>query len=357
MGGSITRCMWREAPHEIEKIPAKNDRRTTIQQEQSRAKRRRRNHHYIDSCFVQRAIVIANDELSRSLLDQAMGSSSGTSPRKLRLSETPTTESDLGFSPYSSAQSLDDGDEYEDNVEEEVIVVAVKPKRIYSPVFDISDSLFDYALALEQGSDDFKQKTNTPEFRLWLQKGSQLSASDYLVKCQFVIHDVPPFVIHKVLNDVATRKTWDKNLLDYHIVDTHPANPHCQVYYMACRSPIPFSDRDFVEKRRATQTRDGTTITISIATEHPNCPKFKNFVRGHTVLSAMITRPVIDVDGKIVTSVTNIAQVNVQGNIPSSLTSTTLPKTYRNWFESLRKTAGKLKHEIMENPSNAQFVM
>ncbi|XP_035681930.1 START domain-containing protein 10-like [Branchiostoma floridae] len=137
----------------------------------------------------------------------------------------------------------------------------------------------------------------------------QEASSVKLLKVSVTFKKVCAATLYDVLHDPEYRKMWDPNMIDaYEICQLNPNN---DVGYYSWKCSPPLKNRDFVTLRSWLET--GTEyMIINHSVNHQKVPPKKGFVRGISLLSGYLIRPLTSDSCHF----TYLTQMDPRGSLP-----------------------------------------
>jgi hypothetical protein len=137
----------------------------------------------------------------------------------------------------------------------------------------------------------------------------------HLLKTTGTVACSPEALFHAVSStDVEERRRWEKDLLEFRIVEE--VSKDIQVLYTSYRAPSPVASRDFVAvkaRKRLVVRGEPRIISFGTSISHPSCPLTPNYVRA-VATSAFIISKVPGDPSRC--HCIRITQVDPKGSIP-----------------------------------------
>lgn len=75
------------------------------------------------------------------------------------------------------------------------------------------------------------------------------SSAVVLMKTYALLSGIPPSVVFEVIANPDIRRSWDKVMCNFEIIDDCPEDGRSLLYYMV-KTPIGVSNRDFLQQRK-----------------------------------------------------------------------------------------------------------
>ncbi|TNV82685.1 hypothetical protein FGO68_gene8647 [Halteria grandinella] len=182
----------------------------------------------------------------------------------------------------------------------------------------------------------------------WDQAGSCQNVSVYkkmtedspivLLKAYALIEGVTTDIVYEVITNQEVRRSWDKVLSNFEILQEDPGDGISVLYFMI-KTPIGVSNRDFVQQRKVKKDfpQPGFITMHFKSVSHPKCPEKPHTVRGDTLISGYIIEPDVDSQGRPSTKLTIISQNDIKGVIPKAIVNMLSGKAPRQWVGNLVK--------------------
>ena len=106
------------------------------------------------------------------------------------------------------------------------------------------------------------------------------------------IENIPTDIVFETIANQDVRRSWDKVLSNFEILEDHPEQGVSILYYMI-KPPIGLSNRDFLQQRKVKKDFPSPgVITMHFkSTTHPLCPEKPKTVRAETILSGYLIEP------------------------------------------------------------------
>eukprot|EP00658_Telonema_sp_P-2_P008532 TRINITY_DN13217_c0_g1_i22.p1 TRINITY_DN13217_c0_g1~~TRINITY_DN13217_c0_g1_i22.p1 ORF type:complete len:542 (+),score=121.91 TRINITY_DN13217_c0_g1_i22:276-1901(+) len=140
----------------------------------------------------------------------------------------------------------------------------------------------------------------------------------------------PAHCCYRALCELEERRTWDKNTEEMKILERLDENS-C-LYYSLVQGIFGMQPRDFLDLRHMVVLPNGTHVIVFVSAESDQCPAKPGVVRGCTILSGQMIKPV-DNNSCLLTVV---SQVDIKGSIPVYLVNKVAARSPIEWFHSLR---------------------
>jgi len=146
------------------------------------------------------------------------------------------------------------------------------------------------------------------------------------------IQNIPPEIVYETIANQEVRRSWDKVLSNFEIIEDDPDQGVSILYYMI-KTPIGMSNRDFLQQRKVRKNfpRPGMITMHFKSVTHPKCPEKSKIIRGETIISGYIIEP----EGINGTKLISLSQNDLKGTMPLSFINMAAGKAPKQWIGTL----------------------
>jgi len=176
----------------------------------------------------------------------------------------------------------------------------------------------------------------TPQIQAW----KKINEESGVYQLKFIaMIPFPQATLEKILFDITTRKTWDSMISEIKPIETY--NDQESLLHFEAPGLFGFGARDLLHYRlQKDLPEDNANLVIDISVANDKVPESKNYVRGHTVLSAGKIQPTkyLNKETKKLEDASLyscISELDVKGYVPKSVINIFGPGQTQKWFDEL----------------------
>jgi hypothetical protein len=113
------------------------------------------------------------------------------------------------------------------------------------------------------------------------------------MKTKASLEGIPPRVVFEVIANPDVRRSWDKVMCNFEIIEDCPDEGRSLLYYMV-KTPIGVSNRDFLQQRKIKNDypKEGSITMHFKSVTDSRCPEKPKTIRAETIISGYIIEPI-----------------------------------------------------------------